>query len=77
MDLFESGWRRSGFGTSDDELQFRDRAREAMRLYWERERDSEGEPVWLERKFDFQHRPPPRARPRRPGRPPRRAATTS
>jgi DNA helicase-2/ATP-dependent DNA helicase PcrA len=53
MDLFEAGWRRTGFGTSDDELQFRDRAREAMRLYWEREGESEGEPVWLERKFDF------------------------
>jgi DNA helicase-2/ATP-dependent DNA helicase PcrA len=53
MDLFEGGWRRSGFGSSDDELQFRDRAREAMRLYWERERESEGEPVWLERKFDI------------------------
>ncbi len=53
MDLFEAGWRRTGFGSSDDELQFRDRAREAMRLYWEQERDSEGEPVWLERKFDI------------------------
>jgi DNA helicase II / ATP-dependent DNA helicase PcrA len=53
MDLFESGWRRTGFGTSDDELQFRDRAREAMRLYWEREAEAEGEPVWLERKFDI------------------------
>ncbi len=53
MALFEAGWRRTGFGSSDDELQFRDRAREAMRLYWERERDSEGEPVWLERKFDI------------------------
>jgi len=52
MSLFEAGWRRTGFGSSDDELQFRDRAREAMRLYWERERESEGEPVWLERKFD-------------------------
>jgi DNA helicase-2/ATP-dependent DNA helicase PcrA len=51
--LFEGGWRRTGFGSSDDELQFRDRAREALRLYWERERESEGEPVWLERKFDF------------------------
>jgi DNA helicase-2/ATP-dependent DNA helicase PcrA len=51
--LFEAGWRRTGFGSSDDELQFRDRAREAMRLYWERERESDGEPVWLERKFDF------------------------
>jgi DNA helicase-2/ATP-dependent DNA helicase PcrA len=53
MELFEAGWRRSGFGSSDDELQFRDRAREAMRLYWEREREAEGEPVWLERKFDI------------------------
>jgi DNA helicase-2/ATP-dependent DNA helicase PcrA len=53
MGLFEGGWRRTGFGSSDDELQFRDRAREAMRLYWERESDSEGEPVWLERKFDI------------------------
>jgi DNA helicase-2/ATP-dependent DNA helicase PcrA len=53
MALFEAGWRRSGFGSSDDELQFRDRAREAMRLYFERESDSEGVPVWLERKFDI------------------------
>jgi DNA helicase-2/ATP-dependent DNA helicase PcrA len=53
MELFEAGWRRSGFGASDDELQFRDRARAAMRLYWERENESEGEPVWLERKFDI------------------------
>jgi len=51
--LFEAGWRRTGFGSTDDELQFRDRAREALRLYWERERLSESEPVWLERKFDF------------------------
>ena len=53
MDLFEAGWRRTGFGSSDDELQFRDRAREAMRLYWERESEAEGEPVWLEKKFDI------------------------
>jgi DNA helicase-2/ATP-dependent DNA helicase PcrA len=51
--LFETGWRRTGFGATDDELQFRDRAREALRLYWERERVAEGEPVWLEKKFDF------------------------
>jgi DNA helicase-2/ATP-dependent DNA helicase PcrA len=51
--LFETGWRRTGFGSSDDELQFRDRAREALRLYWENERFAEGEPVWLEKKFDF------------------------
>jgi DNA helicase-2/ATP-dependent DNA helicase PcrA len=51
--LFEQGWRRTGFGSTDDELQFRDRAKEALRLYWERERLAEGEPVWLEKKFDF------------------------
>jgi DNA helicase-2/ATP-dependent DNA helicase PcrA len=51
--LFESGWRRTGFGTSDDELQYRDRARVALQRYWERERVAESEPVWLERKFDF------------------------
>ncbi len=51
--LFESGWRRTGFGSTDDELQFRDRAREALRRYWENERESEGEPLWLEKKFDF------------------------
>ena len=51
--LFEAGWRRTGFGSTDDELQYRDRGREALRLYWERERVAEGEPVWLERKFDF------------------------
>jgi DNA helicase-2/ATP-dependent DNA helicase PcrA len=54
MGLFESGWRRTGFGSSDDEVQYRERAREALRLYWERESVAEGEPVWLERKFDFQ-----------------------
>ncbi|HSS33629.1 MAG TPA: ATP-dependent DNA helicase [Solirubrobacterales bacterium] len=51
--LFETGWHRTGFGSTDDELQYRDRGREALRLYWERERDAEGEPVWLEKKFDF------------------------
>ena len=53
MELFEAGWRRTGFRDSDDELQFRDRALAAMRAYWEREREGEGEPVWLERKFDI------------------------
>src|SRR5215218_6128382 len=51
--LFESGWRRTGFGSSDDELQYRDRGREALRLFWEAESHSDAEPVWLEKKFDF------------------------
>jgi superfamily I DNA/RNA helicase/RecB family exonuclease len=53
MRLFEAGWRRSGFGSSDDELQFRDRAVEALRRYWEQEEAAQAQPVWVERKFDF------------------------
>jgi DNA helicase-2/ATP-dependent DNA helicase PcrA len=53
MRLFEAGWRRGGFGSSDDELQYRDRAVEALRRYWELEESAGAEPVWIERKFDF------------------------
>jgi DNA helicase II / ATP-dependent DNA helicase PcrA len=53
MDLFHASWRRSGFGDSDDELQFRDRATQALRAYWERDRDSDSEAVWFERSFAF------------------------
>ena len=38
MQLFEASWRRSGFGDSNDELQFRERAVAALRRYWERPR---------------------------------------
>ncbi len=53
FDLFEASWRRSGFGDSDDELQFRERALEALEHYWERTRADDGEPVWFERGFSF------------------------
>ncbi len=54
FELFEISWRRGGFGDSDDELQFRERALRALELYWERVRDQEGEPEWFERSFSFQ-----------------------
>lgn len=54
FELFESSWRRGGFGDSDDELQFRERGVEALERYWENTRDEEGEPVWFERSFSFQ-----------------------
>jgi DNA helicase-2/ATP-dependent DNA helicase PcrA len=54
MALFQAAWRRSGFGESDDELQFRDRALEALRRYHERESQRGASPKWVERKFDFQ-----------------------
>jgi DNA helicase-2/ATP-dependent DNA helicase PcrA len=51
--LFEAGWRRTGFGASDDELQYRDRAVAALARYEERHARSESSPVWLERNFAF------------------------
>ncbi len=53
LELFETAWRRQGFGGSDDELQFRERAIEALERYWESARDHDGEPVWFERSFSF------------------------
>ncbi len=52
--LFEAGWRRTGFGSSDDELQYRDRAVAALARYHERHQRERSEPVWLERSFNFQ-----------------------
>ena len=51
--LFEAGWRRSGFGSSDDELQYRDRAVSALTRYHERHLRADSSPVWLERSFNF------------------------
>lgn len=53
MDLLDQGWRRSGFGETHDELQFLDRARQAMRSYWENEQASDSVPAFLERQFEF------------------------
>lgn len=51
--LLDGGWRRAGFGSSDDELQFRDRAVAALTRYWERQQQATSEPVWFERGFAF------------------------
>jgi DNA helicase-2/ATP-dependent DNA helicase PcrA len=51
--LFEGGWRRTGFGASDDELQYRDRAVAALARYHEHHTRSAARPVWLERTFSF------------------------
>ena len=53
MALFSAAWRRSGFGESDDELQFRDKAVASLRRYHAREASSVASPRWVERKFDF------------------------
>ncbi len=52
--LFEAGWRRTGFGSSDDELQYRDRAVASLARYHEHHQRSESTPVWLERGFAFE-----------------------
>ena len=57
MGLFAAAWRRSGFGESDDELQFHDRAIDALRRYHARASASGSQPRWLERKFDFRMGP--------------------
>jgi len=53
MGLFEESWRRGGFGDSNDDLQFRERAVRALERYWELDRENESEPVWFERGFSF------------------------
>ena len=53
MQLFEAAWRRAGFGDSNDDLQFRERAVAALRRYWELDRRRESEPVSFERSFSF------------------------
>ena len=54
MELFEVSWRRTGFGDSDDELQFREQGgRGAHALLGARPRRRESEPVWFERCFAF------------------------
>jgi DNA helicase II / ATP-dependent DNA helicase PcrA len=53
MTLFAAAWRRAGFGESDDELQFREKAIDALKRYHAREVASGASPRWVERKFDF------------------------
>jgi DNA helicase-2/ATP-dependent DNA helicase PcrA len=53
MALFVEAWRKGGFGESDDEIQFHDRAVEALKRYYERSTRLEATPRWLEKGFDF------------------------
>ena len=53
MQLFEASWRRSGFGDSNDDLQFRAKAVAALTRYWELDQKRAGKPVWFERGFSF------------------------
>ncbi len=51
--LLDVGWRRGGFGDSEEERQFRAKTVAAMHRYVERDAAETSEPVWLEKGFQF------------------------
>ena len=53
LGLLEAGWRRGGFGDSEEERQLRGKATSALTRYHERFRSEPAEPVWFERQFTF------------------------
>ncbi len=53
LGLLEGGWRRGGFGDSEEERQLRAKATQALVRYHDRFREEGGEPVWFERSFQF------------------------
>jgi DNA helicase-2/ATP-dependent DNA helicase PcrA len=57
LNLLEAGWRRGGFGDSEEERQFRAKATQALVRYHDRFRDEDAEPVWFERSFQFRMGP--------------------
>ena len=57
LNLLEAGWRRGGFGDSEEERQFRAKATAALVTYHDRFRDEDAEPVWFERSFQFRMGP--------------------
>jgi DNA helicase-2/ATP-dependent DNA helicase PcrA len=53
LGLLDAGWRRGGFGDSEEERQLRGKAAAALTRYHERFQSEESEPVWFERSFTF------------------------
>src|SRR5205807_404019 len=53
LGLLDAGWRRGGFGDSEEERQLRGKAATALTRYWERFQSEDSEPVWFERQFTF------------------------
>ena len=53
IELLQSGWRRGGFGDSDEERQLHTKARAALERYWHRWREDPAEPIWFEKQFAF------------------------
>jgi DNA helicase-2/ATP-dependent DNA helicase PcrA len=53
LGLLDAGWRRGGFGDSEEERQLRGKATSALTLYLERFVSEPAQPVWFERQFTF------------------------
>jgi len=53
LGLLDAGWRRGGFGDSEQERQLRLKAAGALTRYRERFAAEPAEPVWFERSFSF------------------------
>jgi DNA helicase-2/ATP-dependent DNA helicase PcrA len=53
MSLFETGWRRLGFGVSNEERQLHEKGVAALERYHRRFAGDEASPVWFERNFSF------------------------
>ena len=53
LGLLDAGWRRGGFGDSEEERQLRAKAVAALTRYHERFRSEQARPMWFERPFTF------------------------
>jgi DNA helicase-2/ATP-dependent DNA helicase PcrA len=53
LGLLDAGWRRGGFGDSEEERQLRMKATSALTRYHERFEEERADPVWFERSFSF------------------------
>ena len=54
LGLLDAGWRRGGFGGSEQEIQLRGKAADALTRYCERFAEEEAQPTFFERSFSFQ-----------------------
>jgi DNA helicase-2/ATP-dependent DNA helicase PcrA len=53
LGLLDAGWRRGGFGDTEEERQFRAKAVAALHRYHARTAGESAEPMWLEKGFQF------------------------
>jgi DNA helicase-2/ATP-dependent DNA helicase PcrA len=53
LGLLDAGWRRGGFGDTEEERQFRAKAVAALHRYHARFTGEKADPVWLEKSFQF------------------------